>query len=192
MAGSLGDETKEVAVKKTNICYGNNDIGKQLKLNLNMAADETKEVAAKKRKILESYDCESVQHKERLCSPKYRVRQDQPAGVVNNKRKAATGIDEDEASRHKLHKSSESAPTYNMLPTDYNSRYEATRHKLHQLCEGIAEAKQQRRIQLIDFQKPVVEQTRCRAKAKGKTILRQKIMAMGTHKSKKKFQPCVY
>ncbi|WOH04566.1 hypothetical protein DCAR_0623976 [Daucus carota subsp. sativus] len=99
MAGSLGDETKEIAVKKTKICYGNNGIGNQLKLNLNMAADETKEVAAKKRKILECYDCESVQHKERLCSPKYRVRQDQPAGVVDNKRKAAAGIDEDEACR---------------------------------------------------------------------------------------------
>ncbi|KAK1360943.1 hypothetical protein POM88_045417 [Heracleum sosnowskyi] len=70
---------------------------------------------------------------------------------------------------------------------DYDSKFQATRHKLHEGYQRDREFKQKRQIQLIDFQISVTKRSRFNAKSKEKPSLRQKLMAMGTRKSNKKF-----
>ncbi|KAL8088667.1 hypothetical protein AgCh_038442 [Apium graveolens] len=70
---------------------------------------------------------------------------------------------------------------------DYDSKFKATRQKFHERYQQYGEAKLQRQIQVIDFQKLVKERPRCTANSKGKPSLRQKLMAMGARKTKKKF-----
>ncbi|KAK1360941.1 hypothetical protein POM88_045415 [Heracleum sosnowskyi] len=70
---------------------------------------------------------------------------------------------------------------------DYDSKFQATRHKLHEGYQQDREFKQKRQIQLIDFQISVTKRSRFNAKSKEKPSLRQKLMAMGTRKSNKKF-----
>lgn len=80
-------------------------------------------------------------------------------------------------------------PTDQLKNDNYDLKLEASRHKLREGYQRDGEAKQKKQIQLIDFQIPITKQPRCNTKTKGKPSLRQRLMALGTHKSNKKFPP---
>ncbi|WOH04567.1 hypothetical protein DCAR_0623977 [Daucus carota subsp. sativus] len=94
----LNQNTEVVGIdKKAKICYGNNGKGKQLKLNSNMIEimafhkNETREIVepkVKKRRIMDCYDCQSMQQKKmsKLNHANRRV------DMVDRKRKADADV----------------------------------------------------------------------------------------------------
>ncbi|KAK1357049.1 hypothetical protein POM88_050305 [Heracleum sosnowskyi] len=172
--------------KKSNHCYGNFGKGKELKLNLDMAEikafleEEIEEVLDKKRKFMHDFDCQPVQRKERM-----RLNHPNQIDVVDKKRTEDFDF-RLEASGHKHEpmqqkeevkrldhinrlgeRSEDSRHTYQLdvaekkWEADNDSKFEATTHMLHKSYERLREAKQQKRIQVIDFKKLVMGQPRC-------------------------------
>ncbi|KAK1360940.1 hypothetical protein POM88_045414 [Heracleum sosnowskyi] len=156
--------------KLTRRC-GNQGKGKELStaikvLNLDEALvkaflAETKQKKVEKRNIMDCSDCRPMQQK------------DTNKLAAGNKGIADHTSQLDVVEKPKI--------------DDYDSKFQATRHKLHEGYQRDREFKQKRQIQLIDFQISVTKRSRFNAKSKEKPSLRQKLMAMGTRKSNKKF-----
>ncbi|KAK1360934.1 hypothetical protein POM88_045409 [Heracleum sosnowskyi] len=146
---------------------GNHGKGKNLptldEAEIKAILGETKELVEKKDKKRIHSDCEPMQQKD------------------------MTKLDS--GNRHAAGNKRKTDPTNQFESGDYDLKLEASTQKLHEAYQRDGEAKQKKQIQLIDFQIPMMKQPRCNAKTRGKPSLRQRLMAIGTHKSNNKFPP---